>query len=79
MNKVDTLKKLKQVFESLLGKNDFEISSEVATQGVKGLYYLCLFQVVVLVNKILGLKFCNAVMNKLRNPGDIINVVEAKI
>jgi acyl carrier protein len=74
----DTLGRLEAVFRDVLDDDDIELSRSTTAADVPGWDSLAHVRLILAVEKAFSVKFSAAQVTKLKNVGDLVDLVEAK-
>ena len=79
MNKEEIIKKLRDIFIKILEHEEFEIKDELSAADVSGWDSLSHMLIVGEVEDTFSIKFKFKELNKMRNLGDMIDLISSKL
>lgn len=78
MSEADTLGRLEAVFRDVLDDDDVQLSRSTTASDVPGWDSLAHVRLILAVEKAFGVKFSAAQVTKLKNVGDLVDLIQSK-
>lgn len=75
----DTLGRLNQVFRKVFDEDDLEVTPGTTAEDVEGWDSLMHVTLMVRVEKAFGLKFTSSQVSRLKNVGQLVELIDAKL
>lgn len=79
MGKEEIIEKLKQVLVSLLKHDNFEMRDDLTAADVDGWDSLTHMSIITEIEEIFNIKFKLRELNKLKNMGTLIDLIQSKL
>ncbi len=75
----DRLEKLTQVFQQVFDDDELEVTRETSAKDVEGWDSLMHVTLIVNVEKAFGVKFSSSEVASMKNVGDLLDLVDARL